>query len=83
MIPSERAPENIDEAAMFSRNVVDANHVLLGAKSLGPPAGQNLWVQEGARRRRSQAGRHSPRYVENEHRVPLEQAGRMISTLST
>ena len=56
--------------------------VLLGAESLGPPAGQNLWVQEGARRRRSQAGGHPPRHVENEHRVPLEQAGRMISTLS-
>ena len=31
----------------------------------------------------ARSGRHSPRYVENEHGVPLEQAGRMISKLWT
>jgi transposase len=54
---------------------------LLHPESLGPPAGADLRVQEGPRRGRAQARRHSPCDVEDQHRVPLEQGGSMTTTM--
>jgi len=73
------AREQADEKAPIrgSDHLADENDPVLAPEGVGPSARQSLRVQEGARCRRPQARRHTPRDVENEHDLPLERSCRI------